>query len=129
MGDSLLAEPAALRWSGAPLLRSEAHALWEHSRNSLGIARLLVSEARPEALVATACRAAVENACRAALEHCGAPFDGDLQRAFVALSGPSELLDAVESTRGLARVSAAERLVAWIARFLRAEAPDRAWGF
>jgi hypothetical protein len=129
MSDGVVTEPAALRWSGAPFLRTEAHALWEHSRNSLGIARLLVNEGRPEALVATACWAAVENACRAALEHCGAPFDGDLERAFQALSGPPDLLGAVGAAHGPDRVSAAERLVAWIARFLKAEAPDRAWGF
>ena len=41
--------------------------LWEHCRNSLGIARLLAHEGRPEPLVATACHSAVEAALRAAL--------------------------------------------------------------
>lgn len=107
----------------------EAHALWEHSRNSLGIARLLVHEGRSDALIATACRSAVENACRAALERCGAPFDGNVGRAFRALSAPDGLLEAVEVATGAEQLCAAERTVAWIARYLRAEAPDRAWGF
>ena len=34
--------------------------LWDHCRNNLGIARLLVQEGRPEPLVATACWMAVE---------------------------------------------------------------------
>jgi len=41
--------------------------LWERCRNSLGIARLLAHEGRPEPLVATACHSAVEAALRAAL--------------------------------------------------------------
>ncbi len=32
------------------------HSLWEHCRNNLGIARLLVHEGRPRVLVETACR-------------------------------------------------------------------------
>ena len=42
--------------------------LWDHCRNNLGIARLLVHEGRPESLVATACWMAVESACRAVLD-------------------------------------------------------------
>ena len=103
--------------------------LWEHSRNSLGIARLLVHEGRPEALVATACWSAVENAFRAALDHAGAPYDGDLQRAAAALSVPEGLLLAVGSSRGERRLAAAEKAVGWVAGYLRAEAPERSWGF
>jgi hypothetical protein len=103
--------------------------LWEHARNSLGIARLLVFEGRPEALAATACWSAVENACRTALDHSGLPFDGDLGRAFEYLSAPSELLAAIESRRGSERLAAAEQAVAWIADYLKAEIPERSWGF
>ena len=103
--------------------------LWEHARNSLGIARLLVFEGRPETLAATACWTAVECACRAALEHSGLPFDGDLGRALEYLSAPAELLAALESRRGAERLAAAETAVAWIARYLRAESPERSWGF
>ncbi len=102
---------------------------WEHCRNNLGIARLLVQEGRSEPLLATACRGAVENACRAALEHSGAPFEGDLSRAFDHLSAPVELLAELERAQGPERLTAAERVVAWVARYLRAEAPERAWGY
>lgn len=104
-------------------------ALWEHARNSLGIARLLVHEARPEALVATACWSAVEHACRAALGPGSAPFDGDLARAFSVLSAPPQLLDELELSLGPGRLAAAEKAIAWLAGYLRAEVPERAWGF
>ena len=54
---------------GTPTPRMDSEAardvLWDHCRNNLGIARLLVHEGRPETLVATACLMAVESACRA----------------------------------------------------------------
>lgn len=103
--------------------------LWGHCRNHLAIARLLAQEGRPEPFLATACHAAVESACRAALEHSGAPFDGDLWRAFDHLSAPAELLARVERSSGSERLTAAEQAVAWVARYLRAEAPERGWGF
>ena len=103
--------------------------LWEHARNSLGIARLLVQEGRPEALVATACHSAVENAIRAALEHAGAPYDGDPVHGAGSLSVPEELLPAVGSSRGAGRLAATEVAVGWVAGYLRAEAPERSWGF
>lgn len=103
--------------------------LWEHARNSLGIARLLVQEGRPEALVATACHSAVENAIRAALEHAGAPYDGDPAHAAGSLSAPEELLPAVGSSRGARRLAATEKAVGWVAGYLRAEAPEKSWGF
>jgi hypothetical protein len=104
-------------------------ALWEHARNSLGIARLLVQEGRPEALVATACLSAVESAIRAALEHAGAPYDGDPAHGADSLSVPEALLPEVGSARGAGRLAATERAVAWVAGYLRAEAPERSWGF
>ena len=103
--------------------------LWEHARNSLGIARLLVQEGRPEALVATACLSAVENAIRAALEHAGAPYDGDPAHGAGSLSAPEELLPDVGSERGARRLAATERALGWVARYLRAEAPERSWGY
>jgi hypothetical protein len=103
--------------------------LWEHCRNHLAIARLLAQEGRPEPFLATACHGAVENACRAALEHSGAPFDGDLASALDHLSAPPELLARIERSHGSERLTAAESAVAWVARYLRAEAPERGWGF
>jgi hypothetical protein len=103
--------------------------LWQDTRNRLGIARLLAHEGRPEPLLASACRAAVEAACRTALEQKGVGFDGDLDRACERLAVPSELLVSVESAQGRARLEAAEKAVGWLAAYLRAEAPDRSWGF
>lgn len=102
---------------------------WAHSRNSLGIARLLFHEGRPEALVATACHSAVENALRAALEHAGAPYDGDLSHAVDSLSAPEELVSSIGTSRGASRLAATEGAVAWVAGYLRAEVPQRSWGF
>ncbi|MGE0455157.1 MAG: hypothetical protein AB7O37_08370 [Vicinamibacteria bacterium] len=103
--------------------------LWADSRNSLGVARLLVHEGRPETFVATVCRLAVESACRAALEHSGLSFDGDLDHALGALDAPPGLLDRMETARGTERLAATERAVGWISDYLRGEAPDRSWGF
>lgn len=103
--------------------------LWRDSRNSLSIARLLAHEGRPEPLLATACRAAVEAACRAALEQRGAAFDGDLGRAFERLAVPDDLLASIELAEGKARLEAAERAVGWLAEYLRSEAPEKTWGY
>jgi len=102
---------------------------WERCRNSLGIARLLVSEGRPDALAATACRMAAEAACRSALEHAGFPFDGDLARGLNRLSAPPELWLELSAAPAIHRLGAAERVVAWIAGYLRSQAPDRSWGY
>jgi hypothetical protein len=104
-------------------------ALWERSRSSLSIARLLVHEGRPEPLVAAACCSAVETACRAALEHAGLGFDGDVASALARLAAPEGLWDSVEAARGMQRLAAAEQAVGWVAGFLRAGAPERPWGF
>jgi hypothetical protein len=102
--------------------------LWEDCRNSLGIARLLAQERRPEELLATACRLAVENACRAALDQRGIPYDGDLGETLGRLDAPLGL-GAVEMFRGAQRLAEAERAVAWFAERLRREVPERTWGF
>jgi len=102
---------------------------WERCRNSLGIARLLVQEGRPESLVATACWAAVEAACLTGLEQAGVDFDGDIGEALSRLGAPEELWSLVISEVGPARVAATERVVGWMAAYLRAEAPDRSWGY
>ena len=103
-------------------------ALWEHCRNSLGTARLLHHEDRPEPLVATACLMAVENACRAALTQAGLPFEGNLEQSLRRLKAPSDIWELQESGPASRRLAAAERAVAWVAGYLRREAPDRSWG-
>ena len=103
-------------------------ALWDHCRNSLGTARLLHQEDRPEPLVATACRMAVETAIRAALAQAGIPFEGDLPQALRRLQAPSDIWELQETGRAGKRLAAAERAVAWVAGYLRREAPDRSWG-
>jgi hypothetical protein len=109
--------------------RCQRDLLWEQSRNSLGIARLLVQEGRPAALVETASRLAAESACRAALAQAGLPFDGDLERALVRLAAPREIWEGVWPEPEAERLAAAERVVAWAARYLRSEAPEHSWGY
>jgi hypothetical protein len=108
--------------------RSERDRLWDHCRNALGIARLLVREGRPQPLAATACYLAVETACRTALEQAGLPFEGDVKRALGYLSAPFALWPEDEGSSG-ERLASAERAVGWVAGYLRSEAPDRTWGY
>ena len=103
-------------------------ALWDHCRNSLGTARLLHQEGRPESLVATACLMAVETACRAALTQAGLRFEGDLQQSLRRLKAPSDIWELQVAGPASRRLAAAERAVAWVAGYLRHEAPDRSWG-
>ena len=103
-------------------------ALWEHCRNSLGTARLLFQEGRPESLVATACLLAVETACRAALAQAGLNFEGDLEQSLRRLKAPSDMWELQVSGSASRRLAAAERAVTWVAGYLRHEAPDRSWG-
>ncbi len=103
--------------------------LWDHCRNSLGTARLLVHEGRPEPLLATACHMAVEAACRAALEQASLRYDGDVGWGLARLAAPRDLLAPVGGLTGGARLAAAERVVAWLAAYLRHEAPERSWGY
>jgi len=112
----------------APTAASRRDSLWEDCRNSLGIARLLVQERRPEALLATACRVAVESACRAALDQQGIAYDGDVEGALFRLGAPLGL-GAGGVARGAQRLAEAERAVGWVAARLRSEAPERTWGF
>jgi len=104
-------------------------ALWEHCRNSLGIARLLVQERRPAALVATACHTAAEAACRAALWQARLPFDGDLDRTLARLHAPAGLWSGAAGLEPAEQLAAAGRVVAWAAAYLRAEVPERRWGY
>ena len=104
-------------------------ALWEHCRNNLGIARLLVHEGRPEGLVATACWMAVESACRAALEHSGLPYAGDLEASLRQLAAPSDVWELQQAGGPARRLAGAERAVAWMASHLKRVAPDRTWGY
>ena len=105
------------------------HQLWDHCRNSLGIARLLVQEGRAKVLVETACRMTVEGACRAGLAQSGLTFDGDVVRALWLLAAPRELLASGHDEPAAARLAAAERVVGWVADYLRGEAPEHPWGY
>jgi hypothetical protein len=102
---------------------------WEHCRNNLGIARLLVHEGRPEALVATACWMAVESACRAALEQARLPYDGDLEASLQQLAAPPDIWELQQAGLPVRRLAGAERAVAWMASYLKRGAPDRTWGY
>jgi hypothetical protein len=102
---------------------------WDHCRNNLGIARLLVHEGRPEALVATACLMAVESACRAALEHSGLPYDGDLEASLRQLAAPRDIWELQQAGLPARRLAGAERAVAWMASYLKRVAPGRTWGY
>ena len=102
---------------------------WEHAKNALGIARLLVHDGRPESLVETACRTAVEAASRAALEQAGMRFDGDAESALVRLAAPRDVLRAPVEAGARGRLEACERIVGWVAAYLRSEAPERSWGY
>jgi hypothetical protein len=123
--------------AGAGVLGRIAHAdadrgplaLWELCRNSLGIARLLVHEGRPNALVRTACRITVETACRAGLAQAGVRFDGDVEEALRLLAVPHEEWCAGAEALPRAQLAAAERVVGAVAEFLRGEAPAHSWGF
>ena len=101
--------------------------LWDHCRNSLGIARLLHHEGRPDPLVATACRLALETACRAALEQVGLDYDGDLERSLALLGVPTDVWELQQAGSAGRRLAAAERGVAWFASYLRHAAPGRSW--
>jgi hypothetical protein len=115
---------AATRPSGAAADRE-----WVHSRNALGIARLLVHEGRPEELVGTACRMSVEAACRVALEHAGFPYDGDLERSLWRLSAPKDLLQGLNDGPPATRLAACERALGFLSAYLRSESPGRSWAF
>ena len=119
-------DPALLAGAAAGTRRES---LWADCRNSLGIARLLVHEARPKALTATACRLAVENACRAALEHLGLPYDGDLEASLRQLAAPRDIWELQQAGLPARRLAGAERAVAWMASYLKRVAPDRTWGY
>jgi hypothetical protein len=97
--------------------------LWEHCRNNLGIARLLVHEGRPEALVAT------ESACRAALEHAGLAYVGDLEASLQQLAAPRDIWELQQAGLPARRLAGAERAVAWMASYLKRVSPDRTWGY
>jgi hypothetical protein len=111
--------------AGAP----PAHPLWDRCRNSLGIARLLHHDRRPAALVLTACETAVESACRTALGELGLEYDDDVEAALRRLGAPADLLDSLAADAPPDfRLASAERIVAWVAGYLRTAAPGRSWG-
>ena len=114
--DGFLARPA-----------SDRQALWEHCRNSLGIARLLAQERRASELVDTACYLAVDSACRAALFAAHHAYDGDPGRALHRLAAPRGLWPVGGTAQD--RVRATEAIVGWLAAYLRGEAPEHRWSY
>ena len=109
---------------------ADRDAFWAHCRNALGIARLLVQEGRAIGLVDTACYLTVDSACRAGLAQAGRAYDGDPARALVSLAAPRELWPPPERPSSAhERLRLTERVVAWIAAYLRSEAPEHRWGY
>jgi hypothetical protein len=102
--------------------------VWEHCRNALGIARLLVQEHRSGDLVETACHLAVDCACRVAADEADLVYDGDPGRALQALAAPRALWPIPAGADARERLRATERIVVWIATFLKSEAPHYSWG-
>jgi hypothetical protein len=128
---SLFSRVRAETPKAAPTGSIDPEALWQHSRNSVGIARLLLHERRPIDLLDTACRAAMEYACRAALHAAGQAYTGDVARSLERLAAPQELLGEVSTLRseGAACLAATERVLAWAATQLQRTCPDRAWRY
>jgi hypothetical protein len=125
---------ASIRTGGprAEFVRTiDPEALWQHSRNSVGIARLLLHERRPVGLLDTACRAAMEYACRAALHATGRSFSGDVARSLECLAAPQDLVGEVAELRedAQAHLAATERVLAWAADQLRRACPGRPWHY
>jgi hypothetical protein len=109
-------------------LAAGRNVVWEHCRNALGIARLLVQEHRSADLVDTACHLAVECACRVAMETADLEYDGDPGRALLALAAPRALWPIPAEADARERLRATERIVVWVATFLKSEAPHYSWG-
>ncbi len=106
---------------------ADRNLVWEHSRNALGIARLLVQEGRSAELVDTACHLAVDCACRVAMDQADLVYDGDPGGALVALAAPRSLWPLGEGDAH-ERLRATERVVSWLATYLKSEAPHHSWG-
>jgi hypothetical protein len=100
---------------------------WERCRNALGIARLLVEEGRSVELVSTACHLSVDCACRVAMDEADLVYDGDPGRALARLAAPRGLWPIGEGGAH-ERLRATERIVEWLAAYLKSEAPHHSWG-
>jgi hypothetical protein len=111
----------------SPLL-ADRNLVWEHCRNALGIARLLVQEHRSADLVDTACHLAVDCACRVAMEEAGLEYAGDPGDALHSLAAPRALWPLPADLDAASRLRGTERVVVWVATFLKSEAPHRSWG-
>src|SRR5215468_6000640 len=96
---------------------ADRHAYWEHCKNALGIARLLVQEGRAAELVDTACFLAVDSACRAALFPSHRSYDGDPARALKNLAAPRGLWPVGGGAPD--RLRGTEAVVRWLADYLR----------
>ncbi len=75
----------------------------------------------------TACYLAVDNACRVAMEQGDLLYDGDPARALGALAAPRGLWP-LPAGSGPERLRATERVVGWLATYLKSEAPHHSWG-
>src|SRR4030095_2613278 len=94
---------------------SARDAYWEHCRNSLGIARLLVHEGRPRALVLTSCLMAVESDGRDPRDQSVRRVDGTLRRALTRLAAPRDLWGGAAEEDSAAQILAgAEATIAWM---------------
>jgi hypothetical protein len=111
----------------SPLLAGR-NLIWEHCRNALGIARLLVQENRSDDLADTACHLAVDCACRVAMDEADLVYDGDPGRALLALAAPRALWPIPAEADARERLRATERIVVWVATFMKSEAPHYSWG-
>jgi hypothetical protein len=107
---------------------ADRNLVWERCRNALGIARLLVQEYRSAELVDTACHLAVDCACRVAMEEADLVYDGDPGHALASLKAPRSLWPLPAEGEARARLRATERVVGWLATFLKSEAPHHSWG-
>jgi hypothetical protein len=106
---------------------ADRNLVWEHCRNALGIARLLVQEDRSTQLVDTACHLAVDCACRVAMDEADLVYDGDPGRALSGLGAPRHVWPLGDGDV-LERLRATERAVGWLATYLKSEAPHHSWG-
>ena len=71
---------------------------------------------------------AVENAFRACL-HDGREWNGDMNGTLRALGAPPQVEIPVGPLAGPECLEATERVVGWLASYLRSEAPGRSWGY
>ena len=104
--------------------------LWQHARNSLSIARLLLQDGRPE----RSHRHRLRHRGRSRMPRGARPGWPLLRRRRVSapwLAWPRRASSGSPTRLGPGppTLAAAEHALAWIAGYLRSEAPERSWGF